>query len=472
MPAFHETLANAAREEWRSEYCDYNALMRLTARCAASGAEADEESFIERYESELSKVQGFVRMRMAEVSSRLAVLRCQCEKLPKRPPTRAETASARVTRNSRATHNSSIEDDGAEALLQPAAHEGLINAAPASASLPVRVGTPSPPPAEEANGDGGGGGAWPAAFPSKAARTSMRTAFVSLHRTARHLDEYLVLNETAFAKAAKKFRKVRPDLASRGVLPFPVGAPPPAAADADADGRAGSVLPLVAPPASRPSQVSPTDSASQLLAVAEQLVGSAPASPASLRAGGSCAAPRDGGAGDAAAAGAAAVGLAGVGPDGWLLSLERAAAAGFGLAPGTVASLLAQIEQTHRAAFYGRFASATEARAQLVMRQHEQSGNGRLTYFPVPSLYLPCTFPVPSTGNGRLTYFLLGWRVGAAAICLIWLAWDLVIDEQLRPDAFCVNQKKKTGSSYLIWHDPALYVFSFVSAFIVFEWCW
>jgi hypothetical protein len=137
-----------------------------------------------------------------------------------------------------------------------------------------------------------------------------------------------------------------------------------------------------------------------------------------------------------------------------------------------VASLLAQIEQTHRAAFYGRFASATEARAQLVMRQHEQSGNGRLTYFPVPSLYLPCTFPVPSTGNGRLTYFLLGWRVGAAAICLIWLAWDLVIDEQLRPDAFCVNQKKKTGSSYLIWHDPALYVFSFVSAFIVFEWCW
>ena len=79
-------------------------------------------------------------------------------------------------------------------------------------------------------------------------------------------------------------------------------------------------------------------------------------------------------------------------------AVEACAKGGFGQASGLVSSLLEELEAAFGATFYGAAASASEVRAQLLLRLPAESPAGGGA--------------VPTQG------FLLGWRVGGATLLL------------------------------------------------------
>lgn len=107
-----------------------------------------------------------------------------------------------------------------------------------------------------------------------------------------------------------------------------------------------------------------------------------------------------------------------------------------------VHELVEKVEMQFGETLYGASCTATEARAHLMIRQPDQIAGA--------------------------SGFLLGWRVGASTLLLLWLGWDLAIDERLRPDTYC--EARVPG--YTLWDDPALKVYHFASALLLLEWCW
>ena len=382
--SFRVALRSAKVSGWEAYYCNYAKLERLAEKCD-SGSIQDEEAFVKQLELEAQKVQAFVSDQVAELRSRFAVLNQQCVQLPRRSP----TADGELT-----------PPPPPPPLPQPAAEAPL-----------------SPLPAAADDG-GASSSAWPAEFASKASRASIRTAFVHLYRSARSLESYLLLNATAFAKAAKKFRKHR--------TPAPLeaaAAASPLACGSERGGGDGDARP--------PHSI---NGAAARIAPSDAPGGSSSTSGSSTS--GSSSSSGSGTSGDAAPS-----------VDVRLSAVERSVAGAFGQEAGVPATLLEQIEASYGHAFNGARATPAEVRAQLLVLLTAEGAAG-----------------AGAVPRG----FLLGWRVGASTLLLAWLGWDLLVDEHLRADTYC--QRKVPG--YSLWQDPAIHVYHFTAALLLLEWCW
>ena len=378
-------------EGWQAQYCDYDTLVRLVERCRKGGRStsfaADEQSFVVQCEIEYRKVEGFLVQQIEELRTRLSVLSQQCERLPRRSGSTDSSLHDPSAGSGQSFANGGADAIGTAPLLAAAECDATQTAAATagSSSSAATVSTNHSGSSSGRSGSDAAGQLLPAAFPSKAARASVRSAFVLLYREARHLESYALLNAAAFAKAAHKFRKAR-----AGVVPLVtcgVGV-----ADTRSLAGVGCSINRADPPRS-PSPLSGTDERLDVI--------------------------------------------------------ERGAACGFGdeLA-SRVGCLQEQIEAAFRMAFFGVHAPPAEARTHLLLRLPAESPAGGGA--------------VPRRG------FLLGWRVGGATLLLVWLGWDLLIDERLRPDTYC--QRKVPG--YSLWQDPAIHVYHFAAALLLLEWCW
>lgn len=105
--------------------------------------------------------------------------------------------------------------------------------------------------------------------------------------------------------------------------------------------------------------------------------------------------------------------------------------------------LLEQIERLFSDVFCRGECSRAEARAQLLVRQHEMV-----------------------VEDWRA--FALGWRVGAALLLVCWLVWDLTIDYNAERDTYC----SRRSPGYSLWRDPVMHVYQLVGAMVFTCWCW
>ena len=463
--SFASALKAGRVEGWHAHYCDYERLLRLVKACERSASSAtaasDELVFVRQCERELSKVIFFLNGQVEEVRTRFGVLKQQCEQLPRRSghyeaSLHATTASA---------GSSSSGGGGATSCGGGAPRAPLLAGADSWASSNIAAGLAEVAGASGAAGtasDGGdtstaagGGQAQPAAFASKAARASARSAYVLLYREARHLESYVLLNSTAFVKAAKKFRNARgaSPLVASGLL-GPAGE---LRLHLDAAGGGGGSIngsssSSSSPAAVRPPDVAPADAGGGVVVGGVGVGGVGGVSGVGgVGVGGGSVVGSIGGSGGGSiggGSGSACLAADGLGVDARMQAVEACAKGGFGEASGLVSTLLEELEASCGATFHGATASAAEVRAHLLLRLPAESPAGGGA--------------VPRQG------FLLGWRVGGATLLLAWLGWDLLIDERLRPDTYC--EKKVPG--YSLWQDPAIHVYHFSAALLLLEWCW
>ena len=479
---YGQALRDGQVASWQSSYCDYEKLKSLSKKCSnpsstssapspgggGGGGSAADAAFIQALELELQKVKGFIHVQLAELRARVGVLRQQCDDLPRVPlDDEIPHSAATSPLTSPLTSPTPRGRDGSAAAGGVAVQIGDAGGVRLPPSIGADAAGGGGDDGSDADGDGGPAaveGGVGAAFASKEARSSMRNAFVDVYRTTRMLESFVLLNSTAFTKAAKKFRKARHKRHERlekmqdrlnarspfstSPLASPISrlrdsplfsprrlvargnSPPPARAAAATSSSPSAALntPLISLPRSSPAAPR-----------SEEL----PAQPAAISPGGGAMSPRAGASspvGDDGSPG----GSPGVGVEEGLCSVEAEASSGFGLGASVVTQLVEEVESMFGRAFYGSRCPPSEARAHLLVRMHASS----------------------QASNWR--GFLLGWRVGACMLLFIWLGWDLSVDQRLRPDTHC----QKVTPGYSLWKDPAVHVYHFAGALLLLEWCW